>query len=175
MPHTSRKKKPAQRPKRVEIEDEYGWTHVGLSDAFKRLENKPVVTGAGYRASDPAPEIPYNKYNFTLGPSEIIPGVTLESTQRSLKKHETKWLSSPAYVALKKSLTQCFRADREIKNAVIFGSSTMTGTVNGWIMRHDVSLTQMAVFKSAVAVLGRSRSRITATRTDKRSRTVARQ
>jgi hypothetical protein len=154
MPHTSRKKKPSQRPKRIEVEDEDGWTHVGLSDAFKRLQNKPVVTGAGYNPSDPAPENPYNERTLITGTCEIVPGTSLESVKSALKKYENQWLASPAYKALEVSLKQCYRADREVKHAIIFGSSTMTGTVGGWIMRHDVALTQMAVFRSAVAILG---------------------
>lgn len=162
MPHTNRKKKTAARSKRVQVEDEDGWTRVTTDAVLRRLEDKAPVSGNDY---NPTHEPLTDPRSITLLPtyksSEIPKGASLQTAQAAYEKCEKAWLASESYNALENTLRAYLSHARQIKEAVIFGSGSFSGVTRGWIERHSVALTQLAVFVSAVRIIRKSYHNLT--------------
>ncbi|KAI4200326.1 MAG: hypothetical protein LQ346_002404 [Caloplaca aetnensis] len=82
---TRRKKKP-QQPKRIQITDSEGWTHISRSGKKPNINNSTSTT------------------EQKLVPSEAPKGQTLRDLQDSHAYYRDQWLSSPCHEALQKLL-----------------------------------------------------------------------
>lgn len=90
-----------------------------------------------------------------LNPLPIADGMTEEKLMDRYKVLEKKWLESDSCKQLSKVIREAVeRIQVKIKICVCFGTGTMSGVKDEWIMRHDVALTQIAVFKSGVDMIG---------------------
>ena len=147
MPHTNRKKK-SSRVKRVEVKDEDGWTRVTKTSTSHTMTNsRPLQQNGDSNEPLREPQV------YDSDPMEhIIPdGASVDKAIDRYKILEQCWLSSESWSVLRIALTDTIHLSAQpVSNCVLFGSGSVTGSFRGWIERHDVALTQIAVFKSVV-------------------------
>jgi hypothetical protein len=157
MPH-SKQKHVGIRHKRVQIVDEDGWTRV-LSARPSLAKTETTSTTSPHQTSQAFQQA-------HSGPAVLHLGATVEphlSETRALAQYnaiEAKWKISKSCKALEKIL--CEQVLRHpvpnIDVAVLFGSGSLTGIMNGWIDRGHVAMYQVAAFRSVVDTIGKLRS-----------------
>ncbi|KAI4203761.1 MAG: hypothetical protein LQ350_001587 [Teloschistes chrysophthalmus] len=85
----TRKKKPAPRPKRVEITDSDGWTHI-----TKGLKNTHLTTS------------PVSCNGTKIQPAPIPSGQTLTELRKTHTHYRSQWLASPSYQQIRDLLVR---------------------------------------------------------------------
>lgn len=113
----TRKKKPPQNPKRQQITDSNGWTHISRS-------RKPINF---------SPE----KNNNTPSPAEIPNGQTLLDLQKSHTHYREQWLPSTCYqnlqTILKTDFTSSFPSFKRIDRCITLGLGSLSnGRRSSW-------------------------------------------
>lgn len=116
----TRKKKAPQYPKRVEITDSDGWTHISRS--HKKTTHTPHSLSSEKN---------------TLSPAEIPKGQTLIDLQKSHAHYRKHWLISTCYqnvqTLLQKDLLPSFHSPKIIDRCVILGLGSLSnGRVSSW-------------------------------------------
>lgn len=155
MPHTSRRKKKSDRPKRVEVTDEEGWTRITTNTAQNAQKQMQSVSGRDYRPSTGTLKEPYTDWEPMEDPrSDAPPEANIRSIQSNFDRANKLWQSSDSHQALRAALTSRVDKDFKILHCTIFGSGTLCGYKKGWIARHDVALVQTAIFLSVVDAIG---------------------
>ncbi|KAL8901020.1 MAG: hypothetical protein Q9207_005413 [Kuettlingeria erythrocarpa] len=114
---TRRKKKP-QQPKRIQITDSEGWTHVSRSGKKPNINNASIT-------------------EQKLVPSETPKGQTLLDLQDSHAYYRDQWLSSPCHKALQEllqaDLPSPLRSRRCVDRCVILGLGSLSnGRRSSW-------------------------------------------
>ncbi|KAL2013679.1 hypothetical protein VTN00DRAFT_1204 [Thermoascus crustaceus] len=130
MPHTSRRKKTQARPKRLEVADEDGWTH---------------VTTAAH-----VPRKAFRELDGELLPAEAPARLNIDELKKQYNAHKQRWENSSSWDALKRALQNpATRCVREIDNVVCIGLGSPSGFLRGgWVDRRSVSLYQLAALAS---------------------------
>lgn len=130
MPHTSRNKKPMQ-PKRAQVADEDGWTHV-------------IKGSRSYNRKPPSA-------NLRREPPAIPAGFTLEKVQQQYESYRDEWEASPCHNRLEAMLDTGIRGVErpEICNAVCLGLGSMFDPEH---KKH--SFFQFAAFRTILRALG---------------------
>jgi hypothetical protein len=157
MPHTShRKKAPPRRRKEV---DEDGWTRVTSGPRVPQSVKIAFTDSTGGRA----PKEPDS--SSTLQHSSSRPAVqvcltpcdpTVADLHQKYDKLENTWLHSDSWQSLKEQVQKTVSEDNKISTCLLFGTGSMCGLRNDWIMRHDVAILQTAIFKAVVDTIGMS-------------------
>ncbi|RMZ78492.1 hypothetical protein DV737_g3856, partial [Chaetothyriales sp. CBS 132003] len=172
MPHTNRKKNNhnnAVRSKRIlVVEDETGWTRVTKQSNNINGHGAPGKRSTtGTRTRPPLPPLSPSSSSIPLPRNLITPAdASVAKTTVQYKIFEQRWLASESWTVLKAALTNSLspgnasfpnegvhhhRPTILISTCILFGSGSPTAHAQGWIDRHHVALTQIAVFCSAVA------------------------
>ena len=148
MPHTNRKKKPTH-SKRVEIEDSDGWTRVTKTSTMANLKRPSVAEVDNMDIREPV------ELGEPVWPEHEIPyDASVEKAMARYKFLAERWLASESWSVLKLELeSKDLRSDNPIASCILFGSGSVSGWFRGWVERHDVALTQIAVFKSIVDLI----------------------
>ncbi|ERF74748.1 hypothetical protein EPUS_04917 [Endocarpon pusillum Z07020] len=166
MPHTSHKKRrqrqePLPRNKRGEIESEDGWTRIARSDkAFSINRRHPEADTGGMISSPNDPDYDqdldegYTQMTFTPTPAETPAGASLEKALSHYQKSDSAWKQSNTWAELKQTFdTRISTEHLNITNCICFGLSSPTGLTGAGFDRRDISMYQLAAFKSIIDLL----------------------
>ena len=117
MPHTSRKKYHKPPPKRLQITDSSGWTHIAKGTSFPRRQQRQHLLSS----------LP-NATGF-FQPAEIPPGLTTEKVQKDFQQCLKVWKASTCFHELKAILERRVLASNavEIDRCVCLGLGSFTG------------------------------------------------
>ncbi|KAM5453549.1 hypothetical protein MaudCBS49596_002752 [Microsporum audouinii] len=128
--------------RRMNIQDDDGWTHVTSGRGKINDIRRDQATARSLRDE--------------LVPAEIPEGLTLKKLLEQYESHRQKWLESHAWKTLRSSIEKnekSFEAT-EIANCVCIALGSPSGFLRGGLVdRRSVSLFQLAAFKSMVDVL----------------------
>ncbi|KAF7507155.1 hypothetical protein GJ744_010837 [Endocarpon pusillum] len=163
MPHTSHKKRrqrqePLPRNKRGEIESEDGWTRIARSNkAFSINRRHPEADAGGMIYSPDDPDYDqdldegYTQMTFTPSPAETPAGASLEKALSHYQKSDRAWKQSNTWAELKQTFaTRISKEQLDISNCICFGLSSPTGFTGAGFDRRDISMYQLAAFKSII-------------------------
>ncbi|EED17520.1 conserved hypothetical protein [Talaromyces stipitatus ATCC 10500] len=171
MPHTSSKhRKKFTHPKRIEITDEDGWTHVSNTHSVPSPSSgrkKMIMTDGAVDDDDhPAQTILNDDTGsrggeataYKLSPSEPPPRLTLPELRKQFTAHQGTWESSQTWQQLKHSLSKDIldqtNTQLRINNIVCIGLGSPSGFVQGgWVDRRSVALYQLASLVSIATSL----------------------
>ena len=166
MPHTSHKKRrqrqePLPRNKRGEIESEDGWTRIARSNkAFSINRRHPEADAGGMIYSPKDPDYDrdldegYTQMTFTPTPAETPEGASLEKALSHYQKSDSAWKQSNTWAELKQTFdTRICKEHLNITNCICFGLSSPTGLTGAGVDRRDISMYQLAAFKSIIDLL----------------------
>ncbi|OQD80350.1 hypothetical protein PENANT_c036G00622 [Penicillium antarcticum] len=152
MPNTSRRTK--RPPKRTQVTDENGWTHVTSGGNVRRvMRSRPDSTGT----SDPS-------FEPVLAPAEAPARLTITQLQTQFREHSEKWEGSETWVKLAGVLEKKLRergseqpsgtsqsepASGPVDAIVCIGLGSPSGFLrDGWTDRRSVSMYQLAALVS---------------------------
>ncbi|KAJ5317496.1 hypothetical protein N7508_002004 [Penicillium antarcticum] len=152
MPNTSRRTK--RPPKRTQVTDENGWTHVTSGGNVRRvMRSRPDSTGT----SDPS-------FEPVLAPAEAPARLTITQLQTQFREHSEKWEGSETWVKLAGVLGKKLRergseqpsgtsqsepASGPVDAIVCIGLGSPSGFLrDGWTDRRSVSMYQLAALVS---------------------------
>lgn len=155
MPHTSSKKKRNDGRKRAEVTDDDGWTRVTTKFQANDCLEPHAVNGHDYSPSRNPSQEPYGHPIVTPGRLEAPPGASVKTITQNYEKAKKLWLASKSFTALQSALRSRLDPARKIRSCTIFGSGSFCGLRQGWIGRHEVALIQIAVFASAIEIIGK--------------------
>lgn len=167
MPHTSRKKKQTQqqqlliRNKRGEVESDDGWTRIARSGKVLNVntlkkERECVINAfppenANY---DESLDEGCSQLIFVSTPAETPDGATLEKALSQYQKCLAILKQSNTWAELKKTFdSRILNKDLDITNCVCFGLGSPTGLIVPGHDRRNISLYQLAAFKSVIDIL----------------------
>ncbi|KKZ67704.1 hypothetical protein EMCG_01069 [[Emmonsia] crescens] len=126
---TSRRKGRFRQPKRVQVRDEDGWTHITTTQ--RSTSNKLCVP--------PIQDL--------LIPAEAPDGLTFKKLKKQFEWHKRCWEESQSWRTMKAALENGLVAGTasRIDNCVCFGLGSPSGFLRGgWVDRRAVSLYQLA-------------------------------
>ncbi|PGH04912.1 hypothetical protein GX51_03208 [Blastomyces parvus] len=127
---TSRRKGKFRQPKRVQVHDEEGWTHI--TTTHRTTSNKLC-------ALPPIKDL--------LVPAESPDGLTLKKLKKQFEWHKRCWEESHSWQAMKAALDNGLLAGpaTKIDNCICVGLGSPSGFLRGgWVDRRAVSLYQLA-------------------------------
>jgi SRR1 len=166
MPHTSRKKRQQReqsrhRNKRGEIESDDGWTRIarsnhnrGINTSDRSVTREVIVTLPDDPDYDPDLDEGDTKLTYVTSPAEIPDGATLEKALRHYQRCEHTWRQSDTWTELKQTFdSRILKQDLDITNCICFGLSSPTGLLQADVDRRNVSMYQLAAFKSVMDIL----------------------
>lgn len=166
MPHTSHKKRrqrqePLLRNKRGEIESEDGWTRIARSSKAFSINGRSQEADAGGMIQSPNdPDYDqdldegYTQMTFTPTPAETPEGASLEKALSHYQKSDSAWKQSNTWAELKQTFdTRISKEHLNISNCICFGLSSPTGLTGAAFDRRDISMYQLAAFKSIIDLL----------------------
>ena len=136
MPHTSRKTRSKGHPKRVQVTDEAGWTHVTRGVASKRKRNSFF---AGTRTEG----VPF-------GPAAVPPDLTFQNVTDKFERRLKSWQNSRCFNELRKILSQQVLVSKAIKidRCVCLGLGSFTGGVTS-----EASIYELTALDSILELL----------------------
>ncbi|KAK2867783.1 hypothetical protein FQN49_003474 [Arthroderma sp. PD_2] len=133
--------------KRINIQDDDGWTHVTSRKGNIRRE------------SQSGPNSTPNPLLDELVPAEIPDGLTLKKLVEQYESHKQRWQESQTWKALKSTIKEndYFGARSEnatVKNCVCIALGSPSGFLRGGLVdRRSVSLYQLAAFTSTLDLI----------------------
>ena len=165
MPHTSHKKR-QQRPqglfrtKRGEIQSDDGWTKISRSDKALSINHQTDHQNMAYPPDDPDYNLDLDegctRVTFVFPPAEIPEGASWKTALDHYQKCENEWRQSNTWAGLKQIFdSQIFKQDLDITSCICFGLSSPTGLLGATADRRNVSMYQLAVFKSVIDMLSK--------------------
>ncbi|KAL8647483.1 MAG: hypothetical protein Q9210_005534 [Variospora velana] len=117
----TRKKKPPPHPKRIQVTDSDGWTHIRRSHS-KTTSNKHACCSSSSSKK--------------LHPSSVPTGQTLLDLRNTHAHYRSQWLSSPCHLALQDLLRNdlpLFSSSRFIDRCIILGLGSLSnGRRSSW-------------------------------------------
>ncbi|KAF3479732.1 uncharacterized protein GIQ15_06708 [Arthroderma uncinatum] len=128
--------------KRINIQDDDGWTHVTSRNGNIRRESQSAPKATAAPLLD------------ELAPAEIPDGLTLKKIVEQYESHKQRWQESQTWKTLKTSIEEngYFGARSEnaiVKNLVCIALGSPSGFLRGGLVdRRSVSLFQLAAFTS---------------------------
>ena len=143
MPHSKRKKKENHRPKRIEITDDEGWTHVTSTTPAR--PHRDLKANPGFNWNDDA-------VGWKRMVEEAPPNVTLEKLLGQYKRCEKRFRESSCWKRFEKDLQQRLSDRSTVDNCVCFGLGSPSAP-SYQLDRRDVSLYQLAAFKAITELL----------------------
>jgi hypothetical protein len=94
--------------------------------------------------------------------TQIAEGITLLKVQQRFQDLNERWLKSQACLCLRHEVEERVRQRRDlgqvVDHCIVFGTGTMSGVKAGWTERHDVALTQTAIFKTVANTISRHKN-----------------
>lgn len=158
MPNTSRKyRKKALHPKRVEITDADGWTHVANTQTLSKPNVRKTIRTADGAADDPD-EIFDPRNGPVLLPAEVPSRLNHADLRKQFDAHLATWQASVAWQHLRSALLNDVLTKskdlEDIDNVVCIGLGSPSGFVQGgWVDRRSVALYQLAALVSIIDIL----------------------
>ena len=174
MPHTSRKKRQQQgqaqglyRNKRGEVVFEDGWTRIARSDRAAGINNPRhpamrefILTLPDGKIYDQGPDEGDTQWRIATTPAELPDGASLEKAVDHYHKCENAWKQSNTWAALKQTFgSRILPQDLDITECICLGLSSPTGLIRAEVDRRNVSMYQLAAFKSIIDILSESQGR----------------
>jgi SRR1 len=169
MPHTSHKKKKQHLPqclsplnKRGEVKSDDGWIHIARSGKTVSIKDLNLTSNTGMLTSRPPDDPTYDedldegftRMTFHYEQPELPEGASLEKALSQYHRCEIVWKQSNSWAELKKTFdSQISSQDLAITDCICFGLSTPTGLIQPVADRRNVSMYQLAAFKSVIDIL----------------------
>lgn len=164
MPHTSHTKRQRHQQglfhtKKGELQSDDGWTKVVRSNkAFGVVKNSDrevcIIRGPDDPDYDPDSDEGWTRKTFAFPPAEEPEGSSLQTALAHYQKRENEWKQSSTWTELKQIFhSKIFKQDLDITNCICFGLSSPTGLLGAPADRRNVSMYQLAVFKSIIDIL----------------------
>jgi hypothetical protein len=159
MPNASRKhRKKFSHPRRIEVTDEDGWTHVSNTHSVPSSRSTRIMTdGAGddpdHNESTPDNQSGSTTIRHLLAPSEPPPKLTLIELRKQFNTHLETWESSQTWQQLKNALSKDILNQSQIgiENIVCIGLGSPSGFVQGgWVDRRSVAMYQLAALTTII-------------------------
>jgi hypothetical protein len=135
-------------PKRLEITDDEGWTHVTKSNGpvSRKLKSKPSTTQSNNTETS---------IGLLLSPAEAPPRTTIVQLRKQYATHLQRWESSSAWESSRHLLQGHAQSSvTSLKNIVCIGLGSPSGLVRGgWVDRRSVALDQLGALHSILNLL----------------------
>ncbi|OAX81499.1 hypothetical protein ACJ72_04157 [Emergomyces africanus] len=136
---TSRRKGRCHQPKRVQVHDEEGWTHITTTE--RKTFNKHCLP--------PIKDL--------LIPAEAPDGLTFKNLKKQFESHKRGWEESRTWQTMKAALDSGLiaGAGSRVDNCVCVGLGSPSGFLRGgWVDRRAVSLYQLAALVTMLEYFG---------------------
>ena len=144
MPHSNRKKKGSQRPKRAEVTDDDGWTHVTSTRPIRPFANLELEVGHNWSDRGAWTKIYVE---------EAPPSVTVETLTEQYKRAKEKFLQSSSWKKLQQDLRKnALHDELAVETCVCFGLGSPSAP-RYQMDRRDVAVYQLACFLAIVDTL----------------------
>lgn len=159
MPNASRKhRKKFSHPRRIEVTDEDGWTHVSNTHSVPSPRSTRIMTDGAGDDPDHDESIPDSQNGSTttrhlLAPSEPPSKLTLTELRKQFNIHLETWESSQTCHQLKNALSKDIlnQGQLGIENIVCIGLGSPSGFVQGgWVDRRSVAMYQLAALTTII-------------------------
>ncbi|KAL2375514.1 hypothetical protein RJZ90_008046, partial [Blastomyces dermatitidis] len=137
---TCRRKGKFRQPRRVQVHDEEGWTHITTTN--RTASNKLCVLS-------PIKDL--------LDPAESPDGLTFQKLKKQFEWHKRCWEESQSWQALKAALDNELLTGpaSKVDNCVCVGLGSPSGFLRGgWVDRRAVSLYQLAALVTMLEYFG---------------------